>query len=157
MSKALITEQYLTDIADAIRGKLGVQTQYKPSEMADAIESISGGGGGANVSTGTFVSSDTQYGIVSVNCGFKPDLVIVKLPFDGVDTTSYWWCDASWADEYAIWNLHPAEGSCYMIELGRESGETGIQQINNNGFSFMSNGGNTLSITCGYVAIKYTS
>jgi hypothetical protein len=48
MAKAFIQESTLTDIADAIRGKLGVSTQYLPSEMADAIESIpSGGGGGA--------------------------------------------------------------------------------------------------------------
>lgn len=44
MSKALITEQYLTDIADSIRAKLGVQTTYLPSEMSAAIDSISGGG-----------------------------------------------------------------------------------------------------------------
>ena len=48
MAKAFIDDTHLTDIADAIRGKLGVSTQYLPSEMADAIESIpSGGGGGA--------------------------------------------------------------------------------------------------------------
>ena len=46
MSKALITEQYLTDIADSIRAQLGVATEYKPSEMSAAIDSISGGGGG---------------------------------------------------------------------------------------------------------------
>lgn len=46
MSKALITESYLEDIADSIRTKLGVQTQYLPSEMSAAIDSISGGGGG---------------------------------------------------------------------------------------------------------------
>lgn len=40
----LIDTSTLTDIADAIRGKLGVQTAYKPSEMPEAIESISGGG-----------------------------------------------------------------------------------------------------------------
>lgn len=40
----LIDTSTLTDIADAIRGKLGVQTTYKPSEMPEAIESISGGG-----------------------------------------------------------------------------------------------------------------
>lgn len=32
--------QYYSDIADAIRNKLGVNTQYKPSEMAVAINSI---------------------------------------------------------------------------------------------------------------------
>lgn len=43
MSKVMITEQYLTDIADAIREKLETQDEYKPSEMAEAILSISGG------------------------------------------------------------------------------------------------------------------
>lgn len=40
MAKAFINDENLTDIADAIRGKLGVSTQYLPSEMADAIDSI---------------------------------------------------------------------------------------------------------------------
>lgn len=43
MAHVIITEQYLTDIADAIRAKLGVSDTYLPSEMSDAIESISGG------------------------------------------------------------------------------------------------------------------
>lgn len=46
MSKVLVTEDYLADIADAIREKLGVQTQYKPGEMAAAIESIPTSSGG---------------------------------------------------------------------------------------------------------------
>ena len=36
----MITEQYLTDTADGIRAKLGVQTEYKPSEFKGAILSI---------------------------------------------------------------------------------------------------------------------
>lgn len=44
MAYGIINTENLTDIADAIRGKLGVQTTYKPGQMADAIESISGGG-----------------------------------------------------------------------------------------------------------------
>lgn len=46
MSKVLVTEQYLTNIASAIREKLGVSTTYKPMQMASAISSIDGGGGG---------------------------------------------------------------------------------------------------------------
>ena len=42
MARVLITEDYLTDIGDAIREKLDVETTYKVSEMADAIESIEG-------------------------------------------------------------------------------------------------------------------
>lgn len=43
MAKAVITEAYLEDIADAIREKLNTQSTYKPSEMAEAISSIVGG------------------------------------------------------------------------------------------------------------------
>lgn len=44
MSRALITESYLTGIANAIRTKLGVQDTYTPPQMAAAIESIPTGG-----------------------------------------------------------------------------------------------------------------
>lgn len=119
------------------------------------IGSSGGGGGTELVSHGTFVTSDTQYGIVNINCGFEPDAVIVTLSFGNDDTTSYWYRDASWGDQYACWNLYPAEGTVYFIELGRVYGETGIQNINSNGFSFMSNAWNTLGVTCEYVAVKY--
>lgn len=45
MSKALVTQSYLTDIANSIRTKLGVQTTYTPSQMSSAIDSIPSGGG----------------------------------------------------------------------------------------------------------------
>ena len=44
MSKVLVNESSLTGIANAIRGKNGETTTYKPSEMAAAITAISGGG-----------------------------------------------------------------------------------------------------------------
>ena len=37
MAKGLVTDTYLTAIADAIRVKNGTSTQYKPSEMSNAI------------------------------------------------------------------------------------------------------------------------
>lgn len=40
MAKVTLTESSLENIADAIRAKLGVQTTYKPGEMAAAIQSI---------------------------------------------------------------------------------------------------------------------
>ena len=43
MAKVLITEDYLSDIADAIREKKSSQDTYTPAEMADAIESIQTG------------------------------------------------------------------------------------------------------------------
>ena len=44
MANVLVNDLYLSDIADAIREKLDTEDTYKPSEMANAIESISGGG-----------------------------------------------------------------------------------------------------------------
>jgi len=61
MGYGIIDTSTLTDIADAIRGKLGVQTQYKPGEMPEAIESISGGG-----ITPTGTKSITQNGTYDV-------------------------------------------------------------------------------------------
>lgn len=40
MAKVAVTEQYLTDIADAIRGKNGSSDTYTPADMATAITNI---------------------------------------------------------------------------------------------------------------------
>lgn len=45
MSLVTIDDSCFTNIANAIRGKNGETTTYKPNEMAAAISAISGGGG----------------------------------------------------------------------------------------------------------------
>ena len=44
MSKVLVSESNLYDIADSIRAKLGTQREYTPGQMSEAIDQISGGG-----------------------------------------------------------------------------------------------------------------
>lgn len=44
MSKSVITNSLLTDIANSIRAKTGSQASMTPAEMADAIDNMSGGG-----------------------------------------------------------------------------------------------------------------
>lgn len=61
MATVTVNDSNLYDIADSIRAKLGVQTTYKPSEMANAIDSISGGG-----ITPTGTVSITQNGTTDV-------------------------------------------------------------------------------------------
>lgn len=68
MSKVMITESYLEDIADAIRTKNGSSDTYKPAEMADAIEDIPGGitpSGTISIATNGTVDV-TQYASASV-------------------------------------------------------------------------------------------
>lgn len=63
MTKVLITESYLEDIADSIRAKNGTENTYKPSEMADAIDDISGGG---ITPTGTLsITADGTYDVTN--------------------------------------------------------------------------------------------
>ena len=64
MAKVAITEQYLSDIADAIREKTGdSEATYLPSEMAEAIADIEGGG---ITPSGTYsITSNGIYDIVS--------------------------------------------------------------------------------------------
>ena len=69
MSKVAITEQYLSDIADAIRSKTGASLSYKPSEMADAVSHISGGGGIIPTGTLSITTNGTHnvYNYASAN------------------------------------------------------------------------------------------
>ena len=74
MSKVLVNESSLTGIADAIRGKNGSTTTYKPSEMAAAITAISGGGNPIIealdiTSNGTYTATDgiDGYSPITVN------------------------------------------------------------------------------------------
>ena len=44
------------------------------------IKFVTNGKGNATKVEGTFTSASTRYGIVDVNVGFKPDLVMVFMP-----------------------------------------------------------------------------
>ena len=58
MANVLVQDTSLTAIADAIRGKNGTETTYKPSEMAAAIANLPSGGGSLNT---TVEGGDCSY------------------------------------------------------------------------------------------------
>lgn len=75
MSRALITESYLTGIANAIRAKNGSSDTYTPPQMAAAIQAIPTGGitptGTVNI-TQNGTHDVTQY--ASANVNVQPNL-----------------------------------------------------------------------------------
>lgn len=79
MSKVLVNESSLTGIADAIRGKNGETTTYKPSEMAAAITAISGGA--EPVIEALSITSNGTYTAPDGVDGYSP--VTVNVPQDG--------------------------------------------------------------------------
>lgn len=92
---AIVTtdNQHYTDIAAAIRSKNGTETQYKPSEMAAAIQAISGGSGSVlwpdftteddgatRLCVGFFGRTDRE-----ITLGFSTDGSVVKIDWgDGI-------------------------------------------------------------------------
>ena len=61
MAIKVIDDKYLVDIADAIRSKTGTEDTYKPTEMADAINSITIGGGGGVEMEPIVLAGDGNY------------------------------------------------------------------------------------------------
>lgn len=75
MSLGSITTQYLTDIANAIRAKLGVATTYKPSQMAAAIASIPSSTPTLQTKTATYTPSGS----------IQTDTITPDAGYDGLD------------------------------------------------------------------------
>ena len=68
MAKVLISDQYLGDIANAIRNKNGSQNTYTPAQMASAITAISGGSA-PNLQNKTITPSANQQ-IITADSGY---------------------------------------------------------------------------------------
>lgn len=93
MAKVAITEDYLQDIADAIRQKTGLSSTYYPSEMAQAILSISGSGGITPTGTVNITENGThnvtQYASANVQVPNPSTGTLNITTNDTYDVTSY--------------------------------------------------------------------
>ena len=110
--------------------------------------------------TGSFTSASSGGQKVEVNCGFKPDLVMVDMEF-GNGYTRATYLSTAWYEStdhpISVWDLRPIESAIYAITPGSESGETGITDLTDTGFKYRSNGWNTLDKACTYTAIKFNA
>lgn len=75
MTKVLVTESYLSDTAQAIRDKNGLELYYRPSQFAEAINNLSIG---APVIEPLSVYSNGVYNVPSGINGYSP--VTVNIP-----------------------------------------------------------------------------
>lgn len=78
MANVLVEESSLQGIADAIREKLNVEDTYKPGDMANAIKSISGGGGSSPVINPLSVTENGTYTAPTGVDGYSPITVNVS-------------------------------------------------------------------------------
>lgn len=126
---AIVTtdNKYYSEIASAIREKLGSTVLYKPSEMAAAILSISGGGGGlpeGYTELEYIRSSGTQY----VDTGVKGNSSLVIRAKFNMDEEAKYAIIGYYASETVTLRLFNASGKCYLdfgnASSGRISGGT---------------------------------
>lgn len=109
MANVLIDENSMSDIADAIREKLNTADTYLPSEMADAIGSISGGadlGTKSITANGTYnASSDDLDGYSSVTVNVPGDSPTgtksITANGTGIDVAAYAYADVAVPNSYS--------------------------------------------------------
>lgn len=77
MANVLVQESSLHNIAEAIRYKNGTENTYKPSEMANAIREISGGGSEPTISPLSVTANGTYTAPTGVD-GYSPVTVNVS-------------------------------------------------------------------------------
>lgn len=109
MANVLIDENSMSDIADAIRAKLNTADTYLPSEMADAIGSISGGadlGTKSITANGTYNASSDDldgYSSVTVNVsgGTPTGTKSITANGTGIDVAAYAFADVAVPNSYS--------------------------------------------------------
>lgn len=174
--QALVTQSYLSDIADAIRAKNGAVTTYTPSQMAAAITAIPSGGGvepatadasGAIVKGAPLsfdgVTSIAAYGLQNKFKGASwigsvafPDLVTVSNDYSLQNTFK----DCLKLTDAYFPELVTISGTrAFWATFGRENGTQSLQTITfpklervtgNNGMRSCFSGSTNVAITSAY-------
>lgn len=119
MTKVIITEDFLSDIANSIRSKNGLTTTYTPAQMADAIMAIDGGGGGGGLVTITDEANATGITCV-ITTSSEPtpvetwETIYEVYNKEPISDTPY---NYLWLNEQSIGDIYPISGTEWKITL----------------------------------------
>lgn len=144
----------LTTVADAIRAKAGTTEELSfPDGMASAISAISSG---IEVKTASGSVTTSSSGKATINVGFKPDLLVLK-----VGTVNGYECNLTLALTEK-WTTKPIDAvswygedylyECYVSSIGATSTVVYVD-----GYDSSWNSGAASRITFQWKAVKYTA
>lgn len=146
-------ESDLTSVADAIRAKGGISDSLSfPTGMVSAINSISTG---VTVQTASGSAKTSSRGLLTLNIGFQPDLIVLKVgTVSGYEfnlnlaltekwTSSKAGCTSWYGDDYVY--------EAYVNSIGTTSTSLYVY-----GYDSSWNSGAAASITFNWKAVKYT-
>lgn len=119
MSKVLVNESSLTGIADAIRGKNGSTTTYKPSEMAAAITAISGGSGPEIPESAFVLSGSCMYRFANSAWDWFINLYGNKITTENITNTQYMFYNCSLSNIPFEININDNTSISYMFSLSK--------------------------------------
>ena len=119
MSKVLVNESSLTGIANAIRGKNGETTTYKPSEMAAAITAISGGSGPEIPDSAFVISGNCSYRFANNGWDWFIELYGNKITTENLSNTMYMFTSYSLSNIPFEINISDNTNMNYMFYLSK--------------------------------------
>ncbi len=157
MSYVITDEQNYTDIADAIRAKLGGSDTYTPSQMATAIGTISGGGSTLGTKSitanGTYAAADDSldgYSEVTVAVGGGSSTLVTK----NISANGTYNASSDNADGYSqvtvnVPNSYEAADEGKVVDNGALVAQTSVTVTANGTYDTTTNDSVTVNVSGG--------
>lgn len=142
MAKVLISDQYLTQIGNAIRSKLEVNTTYTPAHMANAILSIPVGGSASPILQSKTISPSSTQQTITYDSGYDGLSSVIITPvssttlnvssngtYNATSGTFYSTVNVNIADSEVILQSKTATPSNVPVAVTPDSGYHGLSSV----------------------------
>lgn len=142
MAKVLISDQYLTEIGNAIRTKLETAATYTPAQMGNAILSISTGGAAAPILQSKTIAPSASQQVITADSGYDALSSVTISPvstttlnvssngtYNATGGTFYSSVNVSIADSEVILQAKTATPSNVPVAVTPDSGYHGLSSV----------------------------